>query len=84
MGKYFSCPFVQAVTKAVASKGFDATPLSVAFCTDAGVPSQKGYPCVVLGPGDISVAHSALEYAPIEQIRQAVDIYIAAAEMLLK
>ena len=77
-------PFVQAVAKAVASKGCDATPLSVAFCTDAGVLSRKGYPCVVLGPGDISVAHSALEYAPIEQIRQAVEIYIAAAEMLLK
>jgi acetylornithine deacetylase/succinyl-diaminopimelate desuccinylase-like protein len=38
----------------------------------------------VLGPGDISGAHSALEYAPIDQIRQAVEIYIAAAEMLLK
>ncbi len=77
-------PFVQAVRDAVASKGLDSTPLSVAFCTDAGVLSRKGFPCVVLGPGDISVAHSALEYAPIEQIRQAVGIYVAAAEMLLK
>ena len=69
-------PFVKNVCETVAKFGLNATPQSVAYCTDGGQLSLKGFPCVVCGPGDISVAHSALEYSPIAEIRQAVEIYV--------
>lgn len=83
MGTPASHPFVQAVINAVAKHNIDSTPQSVAYCTDGGQLSAKGFPCVVLGPGDIAVAHSAVEYAPIEQIHQAVSIYAQTAAELM-
>lgn len=68
-------PFVKLVCGAVNAAGVDGTPSSVAYCTDGGVLSSKGYPCVVLGAGDIGVAHSAVEFCPIDQLYQVVGIY---------
>lgn len=68
-------PFVQTVVRTLQHQGLDADLQAVAYCTDGGNLSAKGFPCVVLGPGDIAVAHSALEYAPVEEIRRAVSIY---------
>ena len=70
-------PFTQAVLAGVAAAGVDATPLTVTYCTDGGQLSQKGHPCIVLGPGDISVAHAAVEYLEIAQLEQAVDVYVS-------
>ena len=75
-------PFVQAVTAGVAACGVDATPLTVAYCTDGGQLSKKGHACVVLGPGDISVAHAAVEYLEIKQLEQAVAVYTAIGRAL--
>ena len=71
--------FVSAVRSAVASCGVDAAPLTVAYGTDAGCLSNKGYDCVVLGPGDIKLAHGAIEYVPIAEVHKAVQIYTEAA-----
>ncbi|HOG50313.1 MAG TPA: M20/M25/M40 family metallo-hydrolase, partial [Lentisphaeria bacterium] len=70
-------PFTQAVLAGVAAAGVDATPLTVTYCTDGGQLSKKGHPCIVLGPGDISVAHAAVEYLEIAQLEQAVDVYVS-------
>ena len=75
-------PFVETVRRAVRSQGLDDAPKSVAYCTDGGQLSSMGFPCVVLGPGDIGVAHSEIEYCPIEQLAQAAGIYEAAARGL--
>lgn len=83
MGTPKEHPFVQAVCSAAESFGIDATPQSVAYCTDGGNLSKKGFPCVVLGPGDIKMAHGAIEFSPVKEIRQAVDIYTSVARKLL-
>ena len=75
-------PFVQAVTAGVAAAGVDATPLTVAYCTDGGQLSRKGHPCVVLGPGDISVAHAAVEYLEMAQLEQAAVVYAAIGQAM--
>ena len=71
--------FVSSVREAVSACGVNASPLTVAYGTDAGCLSHKGYDCVVLGPGDIKLAHSAVEYVPIAEVHKAVDIYVEAA-----
>lgn len=52
---------------------------SAPYFTDASVltPFFGGVPTVILGPGEISVAHKTDEYCEIRQIEQAVEIYRA-------
>ena len=41
-------------------------------------------PCVILGPGDLSVAHTPWESVPVSQVIDAVSIYRDAARLLLR
>jgi acetylornithine deacetylase/succinyl-diaminopimelate desuccinylase len=44
--------------------------------TDAGLLANfASIPCVILGPGDLSVAHSPRESVPVREITEAVAIY---------
>jgi acetylornithine deacetylase len=45
-------------------------PQKVAFGTEAGHFARRGIPSVVLGPGDIAVAHKADEYVEIAQLAE--------------
>lgn len=45
----------------------------VAYATEAGLFSQAGMPCVVLGPGAIEQAHRPDEYIEIAQLRACYD-----------
>ncbi|MBR0457770.1 MAG: M20/M25/M40 family metallo-hydrolase [Victivallales bacterium] len=76
-------PFVQAVRDAVSFCKGDNSPLSVAYGTDGGNLSARGFPCVVLGPGDIAHAHAAIEYCPIAELYQAIEIYTQTARTLV-
>ena len=42
----------------------------VSFATDAGWLHQAGIPCVVVGPGDIEVAHKPNEFIEVSQIEE--------------
>ena len=44
----------------------------VSFATDAGWLQQAGIPCVVVGPGDIEVAHKPNEFIEISQIEECL------------
>ena len=44
----------------------------VAYTTEAGLFSEAGIACVVLGPGNIEQAHRPDEYIEIEQLRQCL------------
>ncbi len=44
----------------------------VSFATDAGWLHQAGIPCVVVGPGDIEVAHKPNEFIEISQIEECL------------
>jgi acetylornithine deacetylase len=45
----------------------------VSFATDAGWMHQAGIPCVVVGPGDIEVAHKPNEFIEISQLEECLD-----------
>ena len=44
----------------------------VSFATDAGWLHQAGIPCVVVGPGDIEVAHKPNEFIDISQLEECL------------
>ncbi|MCS5587207.1 MAG: acetylornithine deacetylase [Porticoccaceae bacterium] len=46
---------------------------SVAFATEAPYLQQLGMDVVVLGPGDIEVAHQPDEYLPMDRIKPTID-----------
>ena len=60
--------------------GVEQAPLAFPAWTDAGLLANfAAMPCVVLGPGDLSVAHTPWESVPAAQVLDAVAIYREAA-----
>lgn len=53
----------------------DAKLIGVPFGSDASKFGALGIPSIILGPGDIDQAHSAVEYVDCRQVEQAVKIY---------
>jgi acetylornithine deacetylase len=47
----------------------------VDFWTEASLFSQRGWPTIVLGPGNIAQAHAADEWVALEQLKMAFDSY---------
>jgi acetylornithine deacetylase len=70
-------PFIQDVLGALEKSGLDAKPIGAQFATDAGVLSRAGLPCVVLGPGDGALAHTANESIGIDELEQGVRVFKA-------
>ena len=55
---------------------------TVAFGTEAAQLTALGAESVVLGPGDIRVAHRTGEFVPIDELRKCVEILAHAIESL--
>ena len=74
-------PLARAAASAVESvTGRRDPPTSFPAWTDASLLSNfAGIPCIVLGPGDLALAHSPRESVPLEEVRDAARIYAAAA-----
>jgi len=66
---------VARVAQALEVVGGDAGPGGVEYGTDASCFSRAGIPGVVIGPGSIQQAHTAVEWVDIEQVRKAALIY---------
>ena len=69
-------PVVRAVQDAcrrVLGPTADVSPGGVPYGTDG--TALRGIPAVVLGPGDISQAHSADEWVDLSQVEHAAEIY---------
>jgi acetylornithine deacetylase len=47
--------------------------------TDAALLNDAGIPAVCFGPGDISLAHAAEEYIPLDEIDRAAAVMTAFA-----
>ena len=58
-----------------------AGPMTAPYGTDASV-LQELAPCVVLGPGDIGVAHTPTEHASLRALAASVPVFIRLAERL--
>jgi acetylornithine deacetylase len=88
--------FVSEVDAARADEGFETSPSStlvtmleeltgneagtVAFGTEAAQMTELGAEAVVLGPGNIRVAHRTGEFVPIDELEQCVTILAKAVE----
>jgi acetylornithine deacetylase/succinyl-diaminopimelate desuccinylase family protein len=71
---------VQAAVEARRRLFGTAPLLGAAYGTDASIFAQLGgIPSLVLGPGDIAVAHGPDEYLELEELAHAVDLYEAIA-----
>lgn len=66
---------VQATARALESVGRSGECGPVVFGTDAGLFAREGIPSVVLGPGSISLAHTARELVPIDEVETMVRIF---------
>jgi acetylornithine deacetylase len=90
--------FVCEVDAARADEGFETSPDSelatlleelsglqagtVAFGTEAAQMAKLGAEAVVLGPGDIRVAHRTGEFVPVDELETCVEILTRAVETL--
>ena len=73
-------PFIRAAERA-AGQTAEGAP----YCTDACVLSgEHGLPFAVLGPGSIEQAHTAGEWVSVDEVRRAVEIYVALARALVE
>lgn len=70
----------ELVTAAVEITGID--PQTVTYGTDGVFLQEHIDQLVVLGPGDIALAHTDKEYVPIPQLYEAVDVYTQLIERL--
>lgn len=67
-------PWAQAVLAAARSV-VPSEVCGVHYGTDASKFAEVGTPSVVLGPGDIAQAHTAVEWVELQQVVDAVEVY---------
>ena len=72
-------PFVRLAVKLANQHGGQPTAIGVPYGTNAFALAAKGIPTIVLGPGDISQAHSADEWVDLSQVERAAELYAAIA-----
>ncbi len=74
-------PLVKGVQSALSRTDLPIEFTNIGGWTDASLLSNYAkIPTLVFGPGDVALAHSQLEFVPIEQLTQSVLIYALLAE----
>ena len=71
-------PWIQSVYDMVAPViGERPVARAAPYFTDAAtlVPAYGGIPAVILGPGELALAHQTDEYCEVERMAQAVDLF---------
>ncbi|MGZ3428275.1 MAG: M20/M25/M40 family metallo-hydrolase, partial [Polyangia bacterium] len=61
-----------------------ASPVDLAFWTEAALLAEAGIDCVVYGPGDIAHAHAPDEFVPIADLARARDAFVAVIAELAR
>lgn len=72
-------PIVLALGDALRGCRLPVTIEGMSAWTDAALLNEAGIPAVCFGPGDISLAHAAEEYIPLDEIDGARDVLSALA-----
>ncbi|HKS07774.1 MAG TPA: ArgE/DapE family deacylase [Gemmatimonadaceae bacterium] len=67
-------PIVKALSDATAAVSARAPIAGVSYWSDAALLNDAGMPTVCYGPGDIALAHGAIEWIPVEEITRATNI----------
>ena len=76
-------PLAKSVAKVCRELNLDDRPIGVTYWTDGGVLATAGIQTVVLGPGDIGLAHGPNEAVPIAELDEAARLYTDVALQLL-
>jgi len=72
-----SAEFALQLGALLESMGLSGEPTGAGYGSHAGTLASAGMPAVVFGPGDIAQAHTADEWLNLDQLEQAVDVYLA-------
>ena len=67
-------PLVRGLAAAIDACGESARIEGMSAWTDAALLNDAGIPAVCFGPGDISLAHAAEEYIPLDEIDRAAAV----------
>jgi acetylornithine deacetylase len=73
-------PLVRGLVAALGDCGEAARIEGMSAWTDAALLNDAGVPAVCFGPGDISLAHAAEEYIPLDEIDRATAVLAAFAQ----
>jgi acetylornithine deacetylase len=74
-----NAPVVRMLERALGDEGLNAPVEGLSAWTDAALLNAAGIPAVCFGPGDITLAHSAEEYVPIDDIHGATAVLTRVA-----
>jgi len=66
----------QALLQSCRSAGITPSFKTAHYATDASILTGAGIPCLVFGPGDITMAHTENENISVDQIEQAAGIIL--------
>jgi acetylornithine deacetylase len=69
-----STPLVRGLLAAAAAEGVEPRVEGMTAWVDAALLNEAGVPAVCFGPGSIAKAHSADEWAPVEEIERCARI----------
>jgi acetylornithine deacetylase len=72
-------PLVQALAASLRDRGERVVVEGMSAWTDAALLNDAGIPAVCFGPGDISLAHAAEEYIPLDEIDRATEVLASFA-----
>ncbi|HUQ45570.1 MAG TPA: ArgE/DapE family deacylase [Gemmatimonadaceae bacterium] len=72
-------PLVLALDAALRANGERVSVEGMSAWTDAALLNEAGIPAVCFGPGDISLAHAAEEYIPVDEIDRATEVLASFA-----
>jgi acetylornithine deacetylase len=72
-------PVVGALAAALEECGEPVRVSGMSAWTDAALLNAAGIPAICFGPGDISLAHAAEEYIPLDEIDRATAVLAALA-----
>lgn len=67
-------PVVRALAAALAGEGMSPVVEGMSAWTDAAILNEAGIPAICFGPGDISLAHAAEEWVPLDEIDRATAV----------
>lgn len=69
-----SAPIVKALAGSLERCGITESIAGMTAWTDAALLNAAGIPAICFGPGDISLAHAAEEFVPVQQIEDATRV----------